>query len=476
MLKKRFERWHRAVQPVADSASRGVRAIARAEPAVQRGAGAAFRSITKLSGFALKAAGMVVAATGELARSGGDAVGDKGAVGKVAQMLGRATSAATSTVGTVASAAGNGLDKLSATAPHVGAAAGGVVVGPASAIAGTIDHIAVRDQELKALAARLALQGREYARLGEAVRKGIDGASRKEKRSRLLDTLTVGGVSLGAIAAGANVPDEVREAFRLAYPDVAEQYSFEDVVRRLDAAELEGFVSGVKGKLFELQYADWLNDGHLPAGLHAELAHSATQPGWDIAILDAHGHTVDVLQAKATESVSYVKEALERYPHIDIVATDEVQRELALQGLGEHVANGHVSEAHLEALVRGGVDAADGGMTAHFLPSAAGLALIALFAFSDTAKNWAERSRDFGHRAGQGALASATGGAMMALTHTWWLALAGAMGSRYLWGAGNAKRARLARLQALLGANEKDLARLRAVVAREYPLLEAARA
>ena len=51
------------------------------------------------------------------------------------------------------------------------------------------------------------------------------------------------------------------------------------------ARELVGFVSGVKGKLFELQYVDYLNDGHLPDGFRAELAGNPTNPGWDIAII-----------------------------------------------------------------------------------------------------------------------------------------------------------------------------------------------
>ena len=49
-----------------------------------------------------------------------------------------------------------------------------------------------------------------------------------------------------------------------------------------------------------------------------------SQPGWDIQILNADGTVDQVLQAKATESVSYVKEALEKYPDIEIVTTEEV--------------------------------------------------------------------------------------------------------------------------------------------------------
>ena len=42
-------------------------------------------------------------------------------------------------------------------------------------------------------------------------------------------------------------------------------------------------------------------------GEEALLAESANQPGWDIQIVDRFGEQVDVLQAKATDSMSYVK-------------------------------------------------------------------------------------------------------------------------------------------------------------------------
>src|SRR5690606_41203813 len=65
--------------------------------------------------------------------------------------------------------------------------------------------------------------------------------------------------------------------------------SFADVVDRLPAEALPGFVSGVKGKLFEIELAEHFNNGGLPDGLYADLAGSATQSGWDTRILDEQG-------------------------------------------------------------------------------------------------------------------------------------------------------------------------------------------
>lgn len=117
----------------------------------------------------------------------------------------------------------------------------------------------------------------------------------------------------------------VLEAFHAQYPHVD--------LAALDGAyseALTGYANGWKGKLFEILVRDELNAGErvgdwqLEPGQTAVLADSPTQPGWDLEIQDAHGHAVDVVQLKATESVSYVHEALERYPDIPIVTTDDV--------------------------------------------------------------------------------------------------------------------------------------------------------
>lgn len=127
----------------------------------------------------------------------------------------------------------------------------------------------------------------------------------------------------GTINYSAITP-QAHEAFQLAYPhlDLAS-------LPQMDAEQLAGVVNGWKGKLFEVLVRDRLNDGqwvgdlHLLNGQHAELAHSAVQPGWDVQIIDPHGHVASVLQMKATESLAYAKSALEHYPNIDVVTTHE---------------------------------------------------------------------------------------------------------------------------------------------------------
>lgn len=98
----------------------------------------------------------------------------------------------------------------------------------------------------------------------------------------------------------------------------------------LDGDGMQGAVNTAKGKYFEYLVADRLNRGEqvgpllLEPGQRAELAERFNQPGWDMQIVDEHGMVVDYLQMKATQSLGYVANAIERYPDIQILATSEV--------------------------------------------------------------------------------------------------------------------------------------------------------
>lgn len=149
-------------------------------------------------------------------------------------------------------------------------------------------------------------------------------------KEELLDTAVVGGYGLQDILAGrvndSEIPPIIKEAFHAQYPHAG---SFATFVREHHGdSALLGIISGIKGKAFELGYLDYLNDGHLPAGAVAELASSPTQEGWDIAIRDSSGHVIKYLQLKATENLSYIKEAIAQHPEIDVVLTHEVFEQL----------------------------------------------------------------------------------------------------------------------------------------------------
>lgn len=140
----------------------------------------------------------------------------------------------------------------------------------------------------------------------------------------------------------------------------------EDQLFALDGDALQGAVNTAKGKYFEYLVVEKLNQGQqvgpllLEPGQQAILAESMTQPGWDLRIVNEYGDVVEYLQLKATDSVSYIRSALERYPDIQILSTEEVaQSGLALDsGISDQVLRAHVEM---------GVDTLDVSLTETFL-------------------------------------------------------------------------------------------------------------
>lgn len=92
--------------------------------------------------------------------------------------------------------------------------------------------------------------------------------------------------------------------------------------------ELMGIVNSAKGKYFEYLVVDKLKQGEavgdlvLPSEYSAKLAAKMNQPGWDI-LVDDKGNSIELLQLKATDSVDYIRDALQKYPDIKILATSE---------------------------------------------------------------------------------------------------------------------------------------------------------
>ena len=151
---------------------------------------------------------------------------------------------------------------------------------------------------------------------------------RRNEREVLELAAVASDISLDDLTTLGLEPDanpQLIEAFQLQYPNV----ELASLSERSSEA-LEGFVSGVKGKYFEVLVRDELNTGEtlgelqLEPGQIARLAESPTQRGWDLEILDRQGETVEQIQLKATESMSYVRDALEKYPEFRVAAPEEL--------------------------------------------------------------------------------------------------------------------------------------------------------
>ena len=155
-------------------------------------------------------------------------------------------------------------------------------------------------------------------------------AFRRNRTRRNLTVLDIAAAASSPALFAKGVEDldpRLQQAILDTNPSITQTRLFE-----LDGNELQGAINAAKGKYFEYLVVDRLNTGEqvgdviLPTGYKAELAQSMTQPGWDLQIIGPDGGIAEYLQLKATDSVSYIKETLERYPDFQILATSEVAR------------------------------------------------------------------------------------------------------------------------------------------------------
>jgi len=214
--------------------------------------------------------------------------------------------------------------------------------------------------------ARLGLLARKYADsselpAGEAFLRAFYRFLKTNRESMLDITVAAASPQILIGDEQQDVDPLLLKAIHDTNPSLTETHLFS-----LDGDDLQGAVNTAKGKYFEYLVAERLNQGMqvgpllLRHGQKAVLADSMTQPGWDLRIVDSHGAVVEYLQLKATDSVGYIRSALERYPDIKILGTDE----LAHSGL---VLDSGISDHALRAYVGAAVETADASLTETFL-------------------------------------------------------------------------------------------------------------
>ncbi len=155
----------------------------------------------------------------------------------------------------------------------------------------------------------------------------------------------------------SKVPLDVKEAYEKAYPNLASKNSFVDQWSSYEDYESRlGFINGVKGKLFEIKYVDYLNE-NLENGYSASMSDNPINKGWDIKIIGPDNEVENLLQLKATTTVNHVQDAIEKYPHIDIITLEDLQGQLSsIHG----IANVSASNISNDELMLQIADATDG--------------------------------------------------------------------------------------------------------------------
>ena len=279
------------------------------------------------------------------------------------------------------------------------------------------------------------------------------------KKDMLLDSLGISASVIHGYYHIDYIPEEVEEAYKAAYPIKSQTDNLRDIIEDADDTELAGLISGIKGKLFEMRYVDFLNDGHLPDGYEAVLAESATNPGWDIAILDNNGIAVNELQMKATDSVDYIKTALERYPDIDIVTTEEVYNSVVMREFADQVINSGISNEELTSVVTETLesDSVDMDWGLPVIP----MLLIGYSVYKKESLSSFDKGTEFGDRYIQSYISYIAGGAVAVITNTWWLGLIASMGTKVFCKYGRVKFNKAKSLDRTISLNEIILKKMR---------------
>ncbi len=430
----------------------------------------------------------------------------------------------------VASALGNGIvhnGKLlwkhrasigRASAQATLASAGAIKQGSFMA-ADASSHLLFSDTRKEKLQQKINGQAREYSSLMDSVVNSDDRFSDKDR----LDIYMVGGLSLAELLEQKiEIPDDLTTAFERAFPDLAQYLTADQALRVAYSAqhnslelafmeaypnlaknqtlreailqnenfELTSLVSGIKGKLFEIKYVEYLNAGnHLPMGYHARLADSPTQPKWDIQIVDDRGHVHEELQLKATDSLDYIQSALNKYPQIDVVVPEETFRHIALQNhsLLENVKDSGISLQDMENQIQDYITQVRGnGMHPAYNTDSTSsldqdsliwqdgtpqidmgipilsLAIIAFSEYRQETANIYQKSMSFGERAAKAYASYAAGALVISLLPSFWfLSFLPVMGVRAMLTRGQNKRRDYINMLKQYKANSKIIRRLK---------------
>lgn len=119
--------------------------------------------------------------------------------------------------------------------------------------------------------------------------------------------------------------ERVLEALRRSTASLSDGASAGEIARYLqqyDEEQLFHHIGNVRGIYHELRFADEVVAEN-PDVVSAELFEHTNHPGADVRLFYADGSHEDV-QLKATDSGAYIAEHLERYPDIELYATEEV--------------------------------------------------------------------------------------------------------------------------------------------------------
>jgi len=135
--------------------------------------------------------------------------------------------------------------------------------------------------------------------------------------------------SLNAKDLGLHTSPAVIEALHITNPQTSQMSDeqLSDYLTSLSPDQLEGVINATKGKYHELKFVEQENSDF--DQWHAEIISDPNHVGSDVILTNLETGDVTEIQLKATDSVGYVAEHIERYADIPVYVTSETASKLS---------------------------------------------------------------------------------------------------------------------------------------------------
>ena len=136
--------------------------------------------------------------------------------------------------------------------------------------------------------------------------------------------------ALWSIFDDVNVDDRLAEAYQMQYPrEAADQSLHEQWLEMTESGDVSvtGFISGLKGKLAEINTAESLEENGFT---NVVIAPSPTQPVWDISAVNPDGENVLIQVKTGAETYARDVESLMfEHPDVHYAVSSEIYNEIA---------------------------------------------------------------------------------------------------------------------------------------------------
>ncbi|MFA5256824.1 MAG: hypothetical protein WC360_01625 [Opitutales bacterium] len=309
----------------------------------------------------------------------------------------------------------------------------------------------ILDDKLKILQKDIENQGVCYREVNRTI----------SNRFRRGDALMLAGEFFHVDSLPDKFSGKIESAYQSLFLHDSGEHSLRDEIANSDQSELNELVTKIKKKLFETKYTEYLNNGHMPEGYSASIASSTTHTGHALSVSGPDNEVAHLIQTKAEASISYINEALGKYPDIDVVTANDVYAQMSMHGISDGLALPDISSADLIGTVANGVGSDD--ITMDCVPSIITLAMIAFTSYNTKSLNAFQKAELTGGRIGKNYMAYLLGSSVAALTNVWWLGLASSVISRYIAEPGRRTYELNHELQALKQYNQTAIDRLRTI-------------